>query len=131
MSVRILKMRKSPTGVVRTVFQGRIIFVIYDLRYANYERHVFMHGHRKSETANSKSFFLGSPALAHEGEEMLHGFLVGAALGGGELMGAFVQLRSHVGGLLRRTAEGHEDAGEFGEFHGSLGFKRKEFDWPN
>ncbi len=48
---------------------------------------------------------------------MLQGFLVGVALFGGELAGAFVELRGHLGGLGRRAAEGDEDLGELGKFH--------------
>ena len=49
---------------------------------------------------------------------MLQGFLVAAVFLGGELAGALVELRGHVGGFLRRTAEGDEDLGELVNFHG-------------
>ena len=49
---------------------------------------------------------------------MLQRFLVGAALFGGELVGAFVQLRGHFGGFVRRATEGDEDLGKLGDFHG-------------
>jgi hypothetical protein len=49
---------------------------------------------------------------------MLHGFLVSAAGINGELAGALVELRGHGGGFFRRTTEGDEDLGEFGNFHG-------------
>ena len=47
----------------------------------------------------------------------LQRFLVAAAFFGGELAGALVQLRGHLGGFFRRTAERDEDLGEFGNFH--------------
>jgi hypothetical protein len=49
---------------------------------------------------------------------MFQGFLVAAALFGGELMGALVQLRSHLDGFVSRAAEGDEDLGKLGDFHG-------------
>ena len=49
---------------------------------------------------------------------MLQRFLVSAALFGGELAGAFVELRGHPGGFFGGTAEGDEDLGELGDFHG-------------
>ena len=36
---------------------------------------------------------------------------------GGELAGALVELRGHLGGFLRRTAERNEDLGKLGNFH--------------
>jgi hypothetical protein len=48
---------------------------------------------------------------------MLQRFLVAAIFFGGQLFGAFVQLRSHVGGFFRRATEGDEDLGEMGDFH--------------
>lgn len=52
---------------------------------------------------------------------MLHGFLVGAAFFGGELAGAFVKLRGHFGGLLRRTAEDLKSPCKLGKFYGHCG----------
>ena len=52
---------------------------------------------------------------------MLHGCFVTATLFGGELAGAFVELRGHLGGFLRRTAEGDENLGKIGSFHGNQG----------
>ncbi len=49
---------------------------------------------------------------------MLQGFFVGPAFLSGELAGAFIQLRGHVGGFFSRTAEGDQDFGQFGSFHG-------------
>ena len=43
---------------------------------------------------------------------MGEGFLVGTALLGGELAGALVELRGHLGGLRRRAAERNESGGE-------------------
>jgi len=56
---------------------------------------------------HSKSLFPGRPALTHEREQMSQGVVLVAALFGGELAGALIQLRGHVGGFLRRTAQGH------------------------
>ena len=98
----------------RTFFQGLIIL---DLRYTIYELRELTRVHRMSEIANSKTLFLGRPTLAHQTDEMLQGLVVAAALLGGELVGALVELRGHLGGFLRRTAEGDEDLGELREFH--------------
>ena len=49
---------------------------------------------------------------------MFQCFLVAAVFFGGELAGALVELRGHLGGFFRRTAEHDEDLGELGNFHG-------------
>ena len=49
---------------------------------------------------------------------MFQGIFITATLFGGKLAGALVQLRGHVGGFFRRAAEGDEDLGELGDFHG-------------
>ena len=49
---------------------------------------------------------------------MFQRFLVTAAFFGGELAGALIELRGHLGGFFRRTAEHDEDLGELGNFHG-------------
>jgi len=49
---------------------------------------------------------------------MFQRFLITAVFFGGELAGAFVELRGHLGGFFRRTAEGDEDLGKLGNFHG-------------
>jgi len=56
--------------------------------------------------------------LAHQTQQMRQRFRVGAALGFGELAGAFVELRRHVGGLLRRTTQSRQGLGEGGEVRG-------------
>ncbi len=76
-----------------------------------------MRVNRKSLIANSKSFSLCRPALFHEREQMLQRVLVAAALFGGKLAGAFVQLRGHIQGFFSGTAEGDKDLGELGNFH--------------
>ena len=43
--------------------------------------------------------------MAHEGNQVLQGFLVAAAFFGGKLAGALVKLRGHVGGFFRRAAQ--------------------------
>jgi len=43
--------------------------------------------------------------------------LVTATLGLGQLAGAFVELRRHLSGFLRRTTEGHETLGELVKIH--------------
>ena len=48
---------------------------------------------------------------------MPQGLVVGPVFLGGELAGALVELRGHVGGFFRRTTERNEDLGELGEFH--------------
>src|ERR1035437_2693799 len=72
---------------------------------------------RKSKIENSKSFSLRGPTLFHQGQQMLERFLVTAVFFGGELAGAFVELRGHLGGFFRRTAEGDEDLGKLENFH--------------
>jgi hypothetical protein len=59
----------------------------------------------------------GRPSLFHQLEQVRQGFLVSPPFLGGELAGAFVQLRGHFGGLFSRTTEGNQDFGEFGRFH--------------
>jgi len=49
---------------------------------------------------------------------MFQRFLVTAALFGGELAGALVELCGHLGGFPGGTAKGDEDLGELGDFHG-------------
>ena len=66
------------------------------------------------------SFALCRPALFHEREQMLQGFLIAAAFFSGELAGAFVELRGHLGGFFRRTTERDEDLGKLGNFHGNI-----------
>jgi len=51
---------------------------------------------------------------------MLQGFLIAAAFFSGELAGAFVELRGHLGGFFRRTTERDEDLGKLGNFHGNI-----------
>ena len=46
--------------------------------------------------------------------------VVSAAFLFGELAGAFVQLRGHLGGFFGGTAERDQDFGEFGNFHGKI-----------
>ena len=58
--------------------------------------------------------------MFHQVEQMCKGFVVGTAFFGGELAGAFVELRGHVSGFLRRTAERDEDLGKVGNFHGKI-----------
>ncbi len=72
---------------------------------------------RKSPIANSKTFFLGGPALAHQADQMLQRLFVTAALFGGELVSAFVELRGHLGGFIGRTTKRDEDLGKLGNFH--------------
>ena len=55
--------------------------------------------------------------MLHQREQMLQSFLVAAAFFGGELAGAFVELRGHLGGFRGGTAEGDEDLGKLGDFH--------------
>ena len=55
--------------------------------------------------------------MFHQSEQMLQGFLVVAAFFGGELAGAFVELRGHLDGFRGGTAEGDEDLGKLGDFH--------------
>lgn len=61
--------------------------------------------------------FLRGPAAGHELQEMDQRLVVTAALLGGELVGAFVELRGHFGTLVGRTAEGLKRLGELGRFH--------------
>jgi len=56
---------------------------------------------------------------------MLQRFLVSAAFFGGELAGAFVELRGHIGGFFGGTTEGDKDLGELGNFHG------ENINWEN
>ncbi len=51
------------------------------------------------------------PALFHQGEQMLQGVLIAAALFSGELAGTFVELRGHLSGFFGRTTEGDENLG--------------------
>ncbi len=48
---------------------------------------------------------------------MFQGLLVGAAFFGSKLMGALVELRGHLDGFFRGTAEGDKDLGELCDFH--------------
>ena len=73
----------------------------------------------QAQTANSQLLFWCRPSLLHQGEQMLERFLIAASFFGGKLTGALVELRGHVGGFLRRTAEGDEDLGKFGNLHGN------------
>ncbi len=59
--------------------------------------------------------------MFHELEEVGEGFFVGAVFLGGELAGAFVELRGHFGGFFGRTTEHNENFGNFGNFHGVNG----------
>ena len=45
---------------------------------------------------------------------------VGLLFFGGELAGAFIELRGHVRRFVRRTAEGDKNFGEFGNFHAAV-----------
>ncbi len=63
-------------------------------------------------------FFLGSPALFHQREQMLQRFLVTASFFGGKLAGTLVELRGHVGRFFGRASKGHKDLGELRNFHG-------------
>jgi hypothetical protein len=49
---------------------------------------------------------------------MFQRFLITAVFFGGELAGALIQLRGHLGGFFRRTTERDEDFGQFRNFHG-------------
>ena|ERR1035438_778619 len=71
------------------------------------------------------SFALCRPALAHQTNQMCQHLVVAAAFFGGKLAGAFVQLRSHLGGFFRRTAEGDQDLGQFGDFHKTISHRLK------
>ena len=51
---------------------------------------------------------------------MFQRFLIGPVLFGGELAGALVELRCHVGGFIRRTAEGDENLGKLSDFHNGI-----------
>ena len=55
--------------------------------------------------------FRGCPALAHQADQMLQRLFVAAALFGSELMGAFVELRGHLGGFIGRTTERDKNLG--------------------
>ena len=57
--------------------------------------------------------------MAHEREQVCQGFLVGFALLLRELAGAFVKLGCHLVRFGRRTAQGGEEGGKFGEGHDS------------
>ena len=92
--------------------------MIYDLRLRTETAASYVN--RKSSIVNSKPFSLRRPALLHQRQQMLQRFFVGAALLFGELAGALVQLRGHVGGFFRRTAERDEDLGQFRNFHVEL-----------
>ncbi len=76
--------------------------------------------YRRAEIENSNSFFFRRPALGHEFQEMLKGFVVGAILFGGQLFGPLVELGGHFCGFFRRAAESGEDSGEFGKVHNKL-----------
>ena len=65
-----------------------------------------------------KNLFRRGPALFHQGQQMRERFFVSAVFFGGKLAGAFIKLRGHVGGFFRRAAEGDEDFGKLGNFHG-------------
>ena len=56
---------------------------------------------------------------------MLQCFFVRTSFFGGELAGAFVELRGHLGGFFRRTTERDEDFGQFRNFHGKNNLIRK------
>ena len=71
-----------------------------------------------SATGRTLQLFWRGPALFHQREQMFHSFLITTAFFGGELFGALVELRGHVGGFFRRTTEGDEDLGKLGNFHG-------------
>jgi hypothetical protein len=58
--------------------------------------------------------------LFHQLEQVRKRVVVSTALLFGELMRPFVKLRSHLGGFVRRTAEGNKDLGELGNFHGMI-----------
>ena len=70
--------------------------------------------------AVQSSIFGRGPALLHQVEQMLQGFLVTAALLPGQLVRALVQLRSHFTGFPGGTAERGEDLGKFGNFHRNI-----------
>ena len=109
-------MRKLPTGFELIFFQGLIIL---DLRFAIYELQGSMRVNRKSHIVNSKSFPRGRPALFHQREQVPQRLLIITTFRGGQLAGAFVQLRGHLRGFFRRTAEGDQSLGELGNFHGA------------
>jgi hypothetical protein len=62
---------------------------------------------RKSQIANSHSFFLGGPTLGHQLQEMFKGFVVGTLFLLRQLSRALVELRRHFSGLFLRTAKGN------------------------
>ncbi len=51
---------------------------------------------------------------------MFQGFLIATAFFSGELAGAFVELRGHLGRLFRRTTERDKNLGELRNFHGEI-----------
>ena len=61
------------------------------------------------------SSFLRRPPLAHEFKQMGKRLVVGAPFGFRELLGPFVELGRHLGGLSRRTTQCCQDAGQFFE----------------
>jgi len=63
-------------------------------------------------SSNSQLLFFCRPALAHQANQMLQGFLVSTAFFSGKLAGALVELRGHFGGFFRRTAKRDENPGK-------------------
>ena len=57
-----------------------------------------------------------SPSLLHQGQQMRERFFVGATFGDGKLRGAFVELRGHLDGFVRRTTKRDEQLRELLEF---------------
>lgn len=57
---------------------------------------------------------------------MLKRLLIAAAFFGGKLAGALIELCSHVGGFLGRTAEGDKNLRELGDFHGENLIRKQE-----
>ena len=64
------------------------------------------------------SSLVRSPALLHQGQQMRKRFRVSATFRSGKLCSAFVELRGHLAGFVRRTTERDEQLRELFEFDG-------------
>lgn len=66
-------------------------------------------------------FLLCRPALGHQSQQVLHGFLVGATLLFGQLAGAFIELSGHFAAFFRRATSAFQGLREQFKIHNLKG----------